>query len=119
MDALRVDERSPSDRKRNAVMTKDTLFILDRERIGPDGARFYCRDCIEVDGLLALFPELAANLDIIRVPWARPRQAVVDALGEDNQNCPALVFAEGGFVNTQDDLLSALHTRQGFPQRSS
>lgn len=97
---------------------KDTLFILERSRHG-DGGEFYCRDCVEVDGLLALFPELAANIDVVRVPWARPRQEVVDAIGEDNQNCPALVFGEGGFVNEQDALLAALHDRHGFPRRSS
>ncbi len=98
---------------------KDRLFILEREKTGADGARFYCRDCVEVDGLLALYPELAERLDVVRVPWARPRTAVVEALGENNQNCPALAFAEGGFVNTQDALLAALHERHGFPRRSS
>lgn len=100
---------------------KDTLFILDPLNTSPEGGgpATYCRDCIEVDGLLAMFPELAAKLDIVRVPWAKPRSAVVKALGEDNQNCPALAFAEGGFVNTQDALLAALNQRHGFPIRSS
>ncbi|WP_271079320.1 DUF3088 family protein [Aurantiacibacter sp. MUD61] len=100
-------------------MTKDTLFILERSYTSDDGGEFFCRDCVEIDGLLALFPELAEKLDIVRVPWAKPRKAVVEALGEDNQNCPALLFAEGGFVNTQDDLLAALHKRHGFPLRNS
>ncbi len=97
---------------------KDRLFILDRSR-SDEGGEFFCRDCVEVDGLLALFPELAANIEVVRVPWPKPRAAVVAALGEDNQNCPALLFAEGGFVNTQDALLTALHQRHGFPIRSS
>ena len=100
-------------------MAKDTLFLLEGSYRDTDGAEFYCRDCVEVEGLLAMFPELATGLDVIRVPWARPREAVVQAIGEDEQNCPALVFAEGGFVNTQEALLAALGERHGFPQRSS
>ena len=100
-------------------MTKDTLFILDRSYTDDTGRERYCRDCLEVDGLLAMFPELAAKLHIVRVPWSKPRTAVVAALGEGNQNCPALAFAEGGFVNTQDALLDSLHQRHGFPIRSS
>ena len=100
-------------------MAKDRLFILERSYRDDTGSEFFCRDCIEVDGLLAMFPERAAKLEIVRVPWARPRTAVIEAIGEDNQNCPALVFAERGFVNTQDALLVALHQRHGFPLRSS
>ncbi|APE27253.1 DUF3088 family protein [Aurantiacibacter gangjinensis] len=99
-------------------MAKDTLFILERSYTDDDG-EYFCRDCVEVDGLLALFPELGARLNVIRVPWTKPRVPVVEALGEDNQNCPALAFPEGGFVNTQDALLAALHERHGFPIRSS
>lgn len=98
---------------------KDRLFILDRERTDADGAQYYCRDCVEIDGLLALFPELSGDIEVERVPSPRPQQAVVDAIGEENQNLPALVFAEGGFVNDQDGLLAALHERHHFPQRSS
>lgn len=100
-------------------MAKDTLFLLERSYCDEDGADFFCRDCVEVEGLLALFPERAARLDVVRVPWARPREAVIQAVGAEEQNCPALVLAEGGFVNTQDALLAALAERHGFPRRSS
>ncbi|MFD2134754.1 hypothetical protein ACFSLT_05035 [Novosphingobium resinovorum] len=46
-----------------------------------------------------------------------PRSEVVAVLGKDNQNLPALAFAEGGFVNAIEPLLAALHTRHGFPER--
>ncbi|MBH5321159.1 DUF3088 family protein [Aurantiacibacter sediminis] len=101
------------------MVTKDTLFILERSYASEDGGEYFCRDCVEVDGLLALFPELAEKLDVVRVPWPKPRAAVVEALGQSNQNCPALAFAEGGFVNTQDALLAALRERHGFPLRNS
>lgn len=101
-------------------MSKDTLFLLDSDFADPEygGERvFYCKDCMTVEGLLALFPALAANLDVVRVAWPRPRAAVVAALGEANQNLPALAFAESGFVNEIEALLAALHTRHDFPER--
>lgn len=98
---------------------RDRLFILEHRFADAalPGRDFYCKDCVTVDGLLAAFPELAANLDVVRVAYPRPRHEVIAALGEENQNLPALAFAEGGFVNEIEALLHALHTRHGFPER--
>ncbi|MFT4053669.1 MAG: DUF3088 family protein [Novosphingobium sp.] len=98
---------------------KDTLFVLDFDWPDPayDGRRFYCKDSVTVEGLLALFPDRAENIEVVRVGWPRPRDAVVEMLGEANQNLPALAFAEGGFVNAIEPLLQALHERHGFPER--
>jgi len=96
----------------------DRLFILDREFADPafSGATFYCRGCVLIEGLLAMFPEHSVNLEVIRVPWPRPRPLVVEAIGKENQNLPALVFSDGGFVNDIKSLLDALHSRHGFPE---
>jgi hypothetical protein len=100
-------------------MSRDTLFLLETEFADAalPGRDFYCKDCITIEGLLAAFPERAANLDVIRVAYPRPRAAVVAAIGGANQNLPALVFAEGGFVNEVEALLEALHQRHDFPER--
>ena len=100
-------------------MTKDRLFLLQHDFADPElsGRVFYCKDCITVEGLLAAFPDLAAKLEVIHVPHPRPRAEVIAALGEENQNLPALAFSEGGFVNEIEALLRALHTRHGFPER--
>ena len=100
-------------------MSRDTLYLLDREF--PDaalpGRSFYCKDCLTIEGLLAAFPDRAARLEVVRIPYPRPRAQVVEAIGEANQNLPALALAEGGFVNEIEALLAALHTRHGFPER--
>ena len=99
---------------------RDTLFVLDTDWADPElgGVRkFYCKDCVTVEGLLALFPERAANIDVVRVAWPRPRRPVIARLGEDNQNLPALAYGEGGFANDIESLLHALHVRHGFPER--
>ncbi len=98
---------------------RDRLFLLEQRFVDPaiPGCDFYCKDCITIDGLLAAFPAQATNLDVVRVAHPRPRHDVIAALGEENQNLPALAFAEGGYVNEIEELLRALHTRHGFPER--
>ena len=104
-------------------MTRDRLFLLDaqfEDAALPDRT-FYCQDCMTVEGLLAAFPQHAANLDVIRVAYPRPRAAVVAVIGEANQNLPALVWVDAdgstAFANDMPGLLSALHQRHGFPER--
>ncbi|MDT8757569.1 DUF3088 domain-containing protein [Sphingomonas psychrotolerans] len=105
-------------------MTRDTLFLLEHDFADPafGGERiFYCKDCMTIEGLLAVFPECAANIDVVRVAWPRPRAAVVAAIGAENQNLPALVWREPdgsfGFANEIEALLAALAARHGFPER--
>lgn len=107
-----------------AKMTRDTLFLLEHEFADPalGGERvFYCKDCMTIEGLLATFPERAAAIDVVRVPWPRPRPAVAAAIGEANQNLPALVWPKEdgsfGFANEIEALLAALAERHGFPER--
>lgn len=109
----------------------DRLFLLDPLFDDPalPGRNFYCRDCITIDGLLAGFPEQAATLDVIRIAYPRPRNAVIAAIGEANQNLPVLVLADNApheladgehqgtrFVGDFKRLLHALHVRHGFPE---
>ncbi|MBB5709509.1 DUF3088 domain-containing protein [Sphingomonas xinjiangensis] len=104
-------------------MTKDRLFVLDTDWTDPaygGERRFYCKDCVTVEGLLAAFPERAGSIEVIRLAWPRPRAALVEAIGEANQNLPALVWTQAdgstAFVNDQSGLLRALHERHGFPE---
>jgi hypothetical protein len=99
-------------------VSRDRLFLLEHEFADPGlgGRDFYCKDCMTIEGLLAAFPERAAAIDVIRVPWPRPRAQVIEAIGEANQNLPALVW-DGDFANEIDALLAALHIRHDFPER--
>jgi hypothetical protein len=76
---------------------KDRLFLLRPSFPDPAAGPgpFYCPDCMQVEGLLASFPQLREALDITYVDFARPRQLLVDLLGAGYQGCPVLVAAEG------------------------
>ena len=110
---------------------KDRLFLLENEFVDADlpGRHFYCRDCITLNGILAAFPEKAAGLEVIRVPHPRPREAVIEMIGPDNQWLPVLVFGDRSateqadgeyhgrmFVRDMPRLLHALHVRHDFPE---
>ena len=104
-------------------VSRDRLFLLESQFTDPDlpGRSFYCQDCITIEGLLAAFPDRAAGLEVIRVAYPRPRPEVIAAVGEANQNLPALVWptedGSFGFANDMPGLLRALHERHGFPER--
>ncbi len=112
------------------AITRDTLYLLRPGFEDPTypGQRFYCWHCVLLDGLLASFPQLAEKLDVKRIEWPRPRKAVIDLVGEDNQSLPLLILADGehsthltgiyqghAFIADKDGILAALSERHGFP----
>ena len=110
---------------------RDRLYLLDPSFADPayPDRTFYCRDCITIDGLLARFPDKATMLEVIRIPYPRPRGGVIAAAGEAHQNLPLLVLAPNAdpaladgrhdgtyFASDLKTLLHALHVRHGFPE---
>jgi len=110
---------------------RDRLYLLGNEFDDADlpGRSFYCRDCITLNGILMAFPAKGKNLDVIRVAHPRPRAAVIEAIGADNQWLPVLVFGDRSgaeyadgeyqgtmFVRDMPRLLHALHVRHDFPE---
>ena len=111
-------------------MTRDRLFLLQPGFEDPayPGRRFYCWHCALLEGVLASFPDLAKRIDVVRVAWPRPRQAVIDIAGEANQSLPLLLLADGAssphrtgshqgraLIADKDAILAALSDRHGFP----
>lgn len=112
-------------------MSQDRLFLLQPGFQRPNrhpSERFVCPDCNTIEGLLATGPQCAARqLQVIRVPFERPRHAVVDLLGIDNQNLPVLVLGgdkepppqaqvhEGVyFISACSDIAQWLAQKHGF-----
>ena len=111
-------------------LARDKLFLLKPDFADPayPGQRFYCWHCALMEGVLASFPDLAKRLDVERIAFPRPRQAVVALAGEANQDLPLLVLADDApaalasgthngvrFVNGKDRILAALSRRHGIP----
>jgi hypothetical protein len=112
-------------------MNRDKLFLLRPNFADPayPGRLFYCWHCALIEGVLASFPDLGRDLDVVRIAWHRPRQDVIDLVGEENQSLPLLVLASGttsahqtgtydgrAFIADKDAILAALRERYGFPE---
>ncbi|MFB9981323.1 DUF3088 domain-containing protein [Mesorhizobium kowhaii] len=78
------------------VSEKAKLFLLkpDFQDSAYPGHSFFCRHCALVEGVLASFPQLTDKIDVFRLYFPRPRQAVIDLIGAANQGLPVLVLAE-------------------------
>ncbi len=112
-------------------MIRDRLFLLkpDFEDPAYPGQRFYCWHCALLEGVLASFPSLQSKINVERIPWPKPRQAIVDLLGPDHQSLPLLLLAPDApdelatgtyrgqrFVDEKDAILTVLSRRHGIPR---
>ena len=112
-------------------MARDLLILLTPgfpdTKLSPDRL-YYCPQCNIVEGLLATFPALNDHVDVMRVDFPRPRPAVIERIGEENQGLPVLIFAdpatapadalihgETRFVSDIDRLCELLAERYGIP----
>ena len=82
---------------------KDILFLLTPGFRDGDGAPYYCPYCTIFEGLLHLYPQLASQIDVRRVAFARPRPEIVSLLGAEHQSCPVLVVSQP-MSESSDDL---------------
>lgn len=111
-------------------MSKDKLFLIVPGFEDPKhpGKRFYCPHCNQVEGVLAQFPDLLNRIEVVRVPFPRPRAAVIAEIGEENQGLPVLILGDAGplpadaksyqdkaFISDTRRILELLSERHGLP----
>ncbi|WP_454916460.1 DUF3088 domain-containing protein [Xanthobacter sediminis] len=111
-------------------MSRDRLILIAPGFTDPavPGRSFFCPDCNQVEGLLASHPALLERIDIQRVPFARPREAVIALLGEANQGLPVLILGDTApppddaqahgalrFVTDTRRILELIAERHGVP----
>ena len=77
----------PTGKQRRKIqqIKRDILFLLapgfeDKNR------REYCPECAELWGVLSYFPAIKEAVEIRYQSIGRPRAAMVDLLGDENQN---------------------------------
>lgn len=91
---------------------------------------YYCPHCALVEGVIKYYPQLEEMIEVHRVDFKRPRPAIIEIIGEENQSCPVLVihnkqadiidtsyFEKHGdklFVNSPDLILKYLAAKFGI-----
>src|SRR5579872_4675045 len=64
---------------------KDRLFLLRPGFFKGEKGPFYCAESASVEGLLGFFPQLREMIDVEYIDFPRPRQVLVELLGNDHQ----------------------------------
>ena len=77
-------------------MAETILYLLKSTFHDPQHGdqRFFCPQCVPIEGVLAMFPDVRQNLEVRYVDFARPRGDMANVVG-DNQSCPQIVLPEG------------------------
>ncbi|AZZ97836.1 DUF3088 family protein [Pseudoalteromonas sp. R3] len=71
---------------------KPILFVLNMPFEDGPGKMWVCSHCAMIEGALAVNHHWADKVDVRRIDFAKPRKAVVELLGEDNQWLPVLIM---------------------------
>jgi hypothetical protein len=78
------------------MLRRDALFLLtpDFEDASKGAGAFFCPETALVEGMLAFYPRLRAEIDVHYIGFRKPRAAIVALLGEQVQSCPILVLSD-------------------------
>lgn len=110
-------------------MKRDKLIILDVDFVDPafPNQTFYCWHCVLMEGLLSSYPDMAQKIDVERISWPKPRQELINMIGDKNQSVPVLILADDApdnletkrfgnrrFVDDKDAILRTLSIRFGI-----
>jgi hypothetical protein len=57
-----------------------------------EGKLYYCPHCALIEGVVRYYPQLEELIEIQHVDFKRPRPAIIELIGEENQSCPVLII---------------------------
>ena len=89
----------------------EKLFLIKpdfTDAVRNDGKKYFCPPCTLIEGVLSFYPVLREKLEVNYVNFVRPRQAVIQLIGEENQSCPVLICDDGSFINDENKILEYL-----------
>ena len=57
-----------------------------------EGKLYYCPHNALIEGVIKYYPQLEEIIEIYRIDFKRPRPAIIELIGEENQSCPTLII---------------------------
>lgn len=72
---------------------RDKLFLL-KPGFDDGGEPRFCPYSAQVIGMLTYYPQLRETLDVVELPFRKPRHPVVDLLDDEHQSLPMLVLGD-------------------------
>ena len=98
---------------------KDQLYLLRPGFHNAGMGPLYCSDSAPVEGVLSFFPQLRQLVDVHYLEFPRPREALVKALGVENQSLPVLVLAADRALKSPDLVPRSAHGKHYFAEEKS
>lgn len=97
---------------------KPILFVLkmpfeDNDVEDSNNSSWFCSHCALIEGALAVNPSWNDHIEIRRIPFARPRNEVVEILGENNQWLPVLILDKKNTLTDPVEISTYLATTYG------
>ena len=89
---------------------KDKLFVL-RPGFEDNGVTYFCPFSAQVIGFLIYYPQVKDSVELVELEFAKPRQPLVDLVGEGHQAAPMLVLA-GKPVNVPNVKIGEANSHQ-------
>ena len=80
-------------------MAKHLLFLLTPGFYDEEEGPFFCPHSAAMEGFLKYVPEIETHVEVKRIDFQRPRQDIVELLGEENQFTPVLILAKNSDVS--------------------
>ena len=73
-------------------LARDRLFTLKPGYMDAGQGPFFCPGSIKLEGALSYYPSLREQIDVVYIEFPRPRQDIIQHIGEENQGAPVLVL---------------------------
>jgi glutaredoxin len=64
-----------------------------------DKKKYFCPHCAMIEGVIKYYPQLEKMIEIQYVDFKKPRQEIIEFIGEENQSCPVLIIDSKQFNN--------------------
>lgn len=92
---------------------KHILFLLKMPFEDPNvegiiNTTWFCSHCALIEGALLCNPHWEAHIDIRRISFEKPREELIDILGDEQQWLPVLVLPTGAHITDPEEITGFL-----------
>ncbi|MDB5578304.1 MAG: hypothetical protein JWR80_3480 [Bradyrhizobium sp.] len=96
----------------------DILFLLGPSFQNDEGETCYCGDSVAIEGMLGFFPTLRRDVEVRYLEAARPREPIIELIGEKHQSLPVLIIADPDMVRDAGFKTSVCNGRSFISQEA-
>ena len=94
---------------------KPILFLLQMPFMD-EGSQWICAHCAMLEGALVVNPSWYEHIEVRRIPFAKPRDELVVALGPEHQWLPVLILDDKQTITAPEVIIDYLAQRFGGPR---